>query len=125
MLQFCPFGAEQPEIGTCGHGPRGEVHEVFVFHVAVGEDDHIDFVLANDTFHLVFFDDRDPLGIFLACEGGGIGLVGDIGDLGGGEGDDLVLRVVAEDNVEVMEVPAGGSENQYFFHASKKASLDP
>ena len=40
--------------------------------VAVGEDDDIDVFVADDLFHLVFFEDRNSVGIKLARQFGGI-----------------------------------------------------
>jgi hypothetical protein len=82
-----------------------------MFYVAVGEDHDIHCLLADDLFHAFFFYDWNSLGIKLARQRGRISLIRNIGDLGGGESYDLVFGVVAKDNVKVMEVPAGGSEN--------------
>ena len=40
----------------------------------------------------------------------------DIGDLGGGEGDDLIAGIVFEVHVEIVKIPAGGSHDDDFFY---------
>ena len=45
--------------------------------------------------------------------GGGRGAPGDAGNLRRGERDDLVRRVIAEDDVEIMEVAPGRAEDHH------------
>src|SRR5207247_3880275 len=67
----------------------------------------------RDELHQVLLrEDGDSVGIPRAREGGRILAGLDAGDLGGGEGDDLNRWVVAENDVEVVEVSSGGSHDE-------------
>lgn len=107
--------AEQGEAGPGGVDDGGLVHHVLVGHVGVGEDDGVDAVGGDQLFDLAFVVDRDTVGVELAGELGRVLAAVDVGDLGGGESDDLELLVVAEVGVEVMEVASGGAHDEDFF----------
>ncbi len=84
------------------------VHDVLVGHVAVGEDDPVDLLGREDPVELVLRDDRDARRVERTGELRRVATPGDAGDLGRREGDDLDARVVAVDDVEVVEVAPGG-----------------
>ena len=54
-----------------------------------------------------------PVGIEVAGQLGGIDAAVDVRDLRRRERDDLVLLAAAVDEVEVVEVAAGGARNQH------------
>src|SRR4030042_3161340 len=85
-------------------------------NVAVGEMDIIHCVLGDEGVEVRLGVDRDTLGVELARELGRVFAALDVRDLGGGEGDNLVGRVVAEIYVEVVEVPSGGAHDDDFLH---------
>ncbi len=58
-----------------------------------------------------FGHDRDAVGVERSGERGGVAAVVDARDLGGGEGDDLVVGVVAEHGVEVVEIATAGAHD--------------
>ena len=111
-------GAEEDEVGAGGQDLGGLVHDVLVGDVAVGEMDVVDLVGGDELVELGLGVDRDALGIELAGQGRGILAAFDVRDLGGGEGDDLVVGIVAEEGVEVVEVAPGGAHDDDLFHAA-------
>ena len=104
--------AEQPEVGPCRQDFRRTVHDVFVGHVAIGEDDAIDALLANQARQVALGVDGDAIGVERARQAGGVAPVGNTGDLGGGEGDHLVGGVGAENHVEIVEVATGRAHDE-------------
>ena len=80
--QLRALGAQQPEIGASGDGARGQVHQRRIGDVAVGKDHHIHQFVADDLFHLVFFEDGNAIGIEIARQLRGITAAGDVGNLG-------------------------------------------
>jgi hypothetical protein len=88
------------------------VQHVLVGHVRVGEDDLFDLVLADQLLEFPFRVDRNSVRIELAREERGIDTPCDVGDLRGGEGDDLELLASAIDDVEVVEVAPGRARDQ-------------
>src|SRR5207247_6574104 len=86
-----------------------QVADVAVVHVGVGEDARLDGQLRDELHQVLLREDGDSVRIPRACEGGRILAGLDAGNLSGGEGDDLNRWVVAENDVEVVEVPSGGS----------------
>ena len=79
-------------------------------HVAVGEYDLPDLEFPDEKFEFSFFQDRNALGIQRACQRSGITASGNAGNLRRGEGDHLGRPVVAEGEVEIVEVAPGGAE---------------
>src|SRR5258708_1334337 len=63
-------------------------------------------------FRSLLLEDRDTLRVARAGELGGVFPPGDVGDLGGGEPHHLVVRAVAEAEVEVVEVPPCGTHDE-------------
>jgi hypothetical protein len=103
---------EQAKIGAGGQRDRGLVHDRGVVHIAVGEDDLVDLPLAADAAELCLIVDGDAVRIARTCQGRRITPAGDAGDLRGREGHDVVCWVVAEGDVEIVEVAAGGSHDE-------------
>ena len=81
--------AHQGEIRARRQHRRGAVHNVFVRHVAIGEDDLFDLLVADQTFQFFFFIDGDAFRVQRSGQLGGITPPADAGDLCRGEGDDL------------------------------------
>ncbi len=106
-------GADEPEVRALGEHARGLVHDHFVGHVAVSKDHLVDLVLVDELLQLALVVNGNPLRIQLPRQLPGILLAGDVRDLGGGEGDHLVLGVVAEAGVEVMKIAPGGAHDQH------------
>ena len=114
--------AQQGEVGAGRDHLRCLVHDVLVRHVGIGEDHQIDRQLANQLLDAVLLVDRDAVGVARPGELGRIAAVGDVGDLGGGEADDLERRIVAEADVEIVEVAAGRTHDQ---HTSRAHRMSP
>jgi len=110
--------AQEAEVGPGGQRQGGAVHDIFVGNVAIGQDHLIGLVAANQFRELFFGVDGDALGIERAGQDGGVEAAFDIGNLGGGEGHDFVLRAVAVVGVEVVKVAAGRShdDDPFSFH---------
>jgi hypothetical protein len=81
-------------------------------HVAVGEHDLVDLLFAADLFQPAILQDWDALRIGRAGQGRWIAAAGDARNLCRGKGDDLISRIVAQDHVEVVEVPASRSHDE-------------
>jgi hypothetical protein len=77
--------------------------------VGIGKDDLIYGQSGNKLFDLVFGVDGDALGLKGARKGWGVTPPFDVGDLSGSEGDDFISVVLAEEDIEIVEIPAGGS----------------
>ena len=110
-LQHRRPAAHQTEIGPGRHHQRAAVHHVLVGHVGVGEHHLIHFPLADQRRQFRLRVDGNPVGVQFPGQFGGVSPPLDVGYLGGGEGDHLVGRVVAEIDVEVVEVAPGGSHD--------------
>ena len=111
---------EQPEVGPGGQDPGGDVHHVDVADVGVAEHHLVDVLGGDQVLEPLLGDDRDPLGVGGPGQGGRVGAVVDVGDLGGGERHHLGGRVATERAVEVVEVPPGGPHDD---HPSLQARL--
>ena len=119
------LGRQQPEVGARSHRPRSQVHQRGIGNVAVGKHAHINFVVANNALHLVFFQDGDAIGIELSRQLRRVLAPGDVGDLGSGERHHSVVRIVPEHDVEVMEIPACRAENQDIFGHVRTRDNEP
>ncbi len=95
-------------------------------HIAVGENNAIGFVFGDEIAQLLFGINGDALGIQVSRQGCGVSLVRDARYLGGGEGDDLVLIVVAEGDVEIVEVAPRGAhdDDSGFCHAPRLKKVE-
>jgi hypothetical protein len=96
------------------------MHDVEVADVGVAEHHLVDVEVGDQVLEALLGEDRDPVGVAGAGQGGRIGAVVDVGDLGRGEGDHPGRRVAAEGAVEVVEVAAGGPHDE---HPSLQARL--
>jgi len=74
--------------------------------VGIREYYFIDIELSNKLVEIGLWVDRNTIRVELASKGGRVPLVVDAGDLGGRERNDLVIGVVAIDDVEIVEVTA-------------------
>ena len=110
-LQHGPFGAEQSEVGSGGQRPRRNMHHMLMGDVAVSEHDFIDGTSAAQPLELRLFEDRDASRVKPAGKRRRIAATIDIGDLSCRESDDFNGRIVAVDNIEIVEVPSGGSHD--------------
>ena len=104
---------QQPEARSGCERARRDVHHVLVGHVGIGEDDLVDALVADQGGELVLRPDRDALRVEVACQLGGIDATVDVRDLRRRERDDLVLLTASVNEVEVVEVAAGGPRNHY------------
>src|SRR5262245_40724861 len=96
--------AKEYEGGSRGGSAGGAVHHVVMRDVAISEDDIAHATLLNDTWQVLLRENGDTLGISRAGQLGGVEPPLDVGDLGRGEGDHLIGGVVAEEDVEVVEI---------------------
>ncbi len=103
---------EQLEVRARGEHLARPVHHVLVRDVGVREDHVVHVQVDDQPPELVLLVDRDAAGVAVPREDGGVRSVIDVGDLGRGERDDVGLGVVPVDDVEVVEVAAGGSHDQ-------------
>ena len=117
--------AQQPEVRAGRDHARRQVHQRRVRDVAIGKDNNVDVLVADEAFHLVFFDDRNSLRVKWSRELSRITASGNVGNLVGGESDDFELGVVSKDHVEVVKVSAGRAKDEDPFHNRGKVSLDP
>src|SRR5208282_4126487 len=92
------------------------MHEVLVGNIAVGKDHCVNFVFGDQLFEILLFEDGNTFGIEMSGKFRRITASGDVGNLSGGEGDYVIIRIVAKPNVEIVEVSAGGTKNQNSLH---------
>ena len=103
--------AEQREIGPGGERARSDVHDFGMGEIAVGEHDLFHLARADQRLEFRLGHDRNALGIERAGERGRIAASGDAGNLGRGKRHDLERRIVAIDDVEVVEIAAGRADD--------------
>jgi hypothetical protein len=80
------------------------MHDRLVADVAVREHDLVDPLVGDEPLELRLGMDRDAGRVARPGQLRRVAAVGDAGDLGGGERDDLGRGIVAVDDVEVVEV---------------------
>src|SRR3989441_5971871 len=85
--------------------------DVRIVHIGIREDTRLRTEFLDERRQLLFREDRDSVRIELPRERGRILPSRDPRNLRGGEGDDVVRRIVAEIHVEVVEVAARGAED--------------
>ena len=112
-LEHRGVGPEQHEVGAGRHHDRGLVHHVLVLDVGVAEHDVVDVELPDQAHQLGLVVDLDAVRVVRTRERRRVAPVVDERDLGGGERDDVRAGVLAKHGVEVVEVAAGGSHDQY------------
>ena len=112
--QHRPRRPEQLEVGPAGECPAGGVHDVLVGHVAVGEDHEVDLLVGEQVLQLGLGHDLNAVRIERPGQLHGIAAPGDARNLSGrGKRHDLDARVVAVDDVEVMEVAPSGPHDHH------------
>jgi hypothetical protein len=79
--------------------------------VAVSEHDFIDGMSAAQCLELRLFEDRDASRVKPPGKGRRIAATIDIGNLSCRESDHFNGRIVAVDDIEIVEVPSGGSHD--------------
>ena len=102
---------EQAEVRARGEHERGLVHHRLVREVRVGEHDLVDLFAADQLRQLLLGPDRNAVRVQRPGERGRVEAVGDPGDLGRREGDDADIGVLAEGEVEVVEVAPSGTHD--------------
>jgi len=108
-------GARHDEVGTCGDHARGEVHDLGVRQVGVGEDHGVHPLTRDERLQTGLVDDRDAVRIVRPGERGRVGAAVDVGNLRRGERDDLGVGVVAVQDVEVVEVASRSTQDEDAF----------
>ena len=103
--------AEHGEVGTRGQALGRQMHDPAVRDVGVGEDRQVDSFALDELDDVGLGNDRDPVGIERAGQLRGITPVVDVRDLGGGEGDYAIRRIVAKHDVDVVEVTTRCAED--------------
>ena len=106
----------QSEVGAGREHDRRLVHHRLVLEVGVAEDDLVDVVPVDELRQLLLGPNRYPVRVPPSGERGRIDAIGDSGDLRRREGDDVGVRVVAEGDIEVVEVPPAGSHDDDLAH---------
>lgn len=91
--------------------PRSEGHDVLEGDVGVGKPGFFDPFRSNEILEFLFREDRDPFGVVGPRKLRRVGTSRNRRDLGGREGHDLNTRIVPEEDVEVVEVATGGSQD--------------
>src|SRR4029078_1715499 len=91
--------------------PGRHMHHMLMGDVAVSEHDFIDGMSAAQSLELRLFEDRDAARVKPPGKGRRIAATIDIGHLSCRESDDLNRRIVAVDDIEIVEVPSGGSHD--------------
>src|SRR5208283_35658 len=97
------------------------MHERLVRDITVGKNRAVNLARFYGGFKVSFFDDGDSLRIKRSGERWRIAAASNIGDLRGGEGHHAEVRIVAEDDIEIVEVSASGTENEYVSHESRSS----
>ena len=87
------------------------MHDLLVGHIAVGEHDDVDVEVPDQALEVFLGLDRNAVGISRTGQLSRIRTSLDIGNLRGGEGDDVEVVVVPEVRIEVMKIPAGCAED--------------
>ena len=80
---------QEPEARARRLSPSHEVHDGRVRHVAVGKDHIIDVAARDDALEIGLGHDGNAVGVVRPGQHGRVDSTRDVGDLGGGEGDDL------------------------------------
>src|SRR5208282_575204 len=110
------LGSQKPEIGVCSHRTGAEMHEVLVGNIAIGKHYRINRVFSDQVFQIFLFEDRNALRIQAAGQFRRITTAGNVGNLSGSERNYLVVGIITKYDVEIVEVPAGGTQNQNSLH---------
>jgi hypothetical protein len=100
----------------------GKVHHLLVGDVAIGEDAVAHVERADQLGQLCLGVDGDALGIELARQSGRVPAAVDVGDLGRGERHHATGGLVAIHPVEVVEITAGGADDDHIFPLHARSS---
>src|SRR5208283_2290930 len=92
------------------------MHEVLVGNVAVGKDHFVNFVFGDQLFEILLFEDGNAFRVEVSGKFRRIAASGYVGNLSGGEGYYVIIRIISEADVEIVEVSAGGTKNQNSLH---------
>src|SRR5208282_501580 len=92
------------------------MHEVLVGDIAVGKDHRLNLVFGDQFFEILLFEDGNALGIKMTGKFRRITAAGYVGNLSGGEGYYVIIRIISEPDVEIVEVSAGSTKNQNSLH---------
>jgi hypothetical protein len=110
------LGSQQPEVGARRSYTRSEMHQILVRDVAVGKHSDVDRELGNELLQILLFKNRYAIGIQAPRERRRINPARNVGNLCGCERSYPVVKVVAEENVEVVEVSARSAKQKDGFH---------
>jgi hypothetical protein len=88
------------------------VHHHFVRDIAVSKNDLVDAFILNQLHQVAFGIDRDPLRVTGTRQLRGIEPALDIWNLGGCKCHDFILRIVAEEDIEIMKIAPGGAHDE-------------
>ncbi len=100
------------KVGAGGQHLRCLVHDILMGHVGIGKDHLVYAVLADEIYQLLFGVDGDAVRVEAPCQLRRVDATFDVWDLGGSKGHNLVLLVVAEENVKVVKVATGSAHDQ-------------
>ena len=106
-----PARSMENELRAPGHRAAGRMHHGLVADIAVAERDPVDPLVTDDPLELILGQDRDALRVEGSGELDRIPSIRDARDLRGRESHDLGRRVVAIQDVEVVEVASCGSHD--------------
>ena len=73
-------------------------------------------VLSDQFLQVFFFPNWNTVRIERPGQLTRVTAVGNIGDLGGGESNDVKFSIVAKNNVEIVEVAPGGTQDDGSLH---------
>jgi hypothetical protein len=120
--------AQQPHVGAGGDRSGRHVANVLVADVGIGEHHLVDRQVAYQRLQIVLGVYGEPLRVEGSRQRRRISPAVDARNLGGGEADDLVARIVAIHHVEIVEVASGRTQDQHAssFHEClpKRESVD-
>ena len=72
--------------------------------------------ILDEALEIFLLEYRNPLRIQASRKHGRVAPSGDVWDLGGSESNNLVVEVLAKENIEIVEVSARSSKNKNGFH---------
>ena len=87
------------------------MHHVVVGHVAVAEHRQVDALLDDDPIQLALTKNRNPLRVERAGQLSRVAPILDVGNLRRREGNDFIGGIIAEEDVEVVEITPRRAEN--------------
>src|SRR5271167_2165314 len=115
-IELSVFGSQEPEISIGSHRARAEMHEVLVRNVTVGKHYCVDLVFRDQVLQIFFFEDRYALRIQASGKLRRVTAAGYVGNLSGCECYDVIIGIIAKQNVEIMEIPTCRAKNQNSLH---------